>query len=392
MDGPLVLDMPTLVFARIISVLVFAIGVPIMTLRKDRPETAIFCWSLLMALCSWVTVIGAVLTSNIYIAALYTGCISATVALQWAAIVSLAGRRIHPIWFAGPPIGVMVSVLAFQLNSAEAALLSCCVLSLQLGVASAFVMVCGRRVVRSSTAVLMALGYAISFCSAISRPLEFFIFGQVSIYALSGDPTNTLPFLSSYVGTTLIILSWLAALKDRAEARLAELAFRDELTGLANRRALHEQGRRTWAQARLQGFAFTMVVIDLDHFKQVNDQWGHEEGDRVLSVFGKALSTAQPPPALAARMGGEEFALIYTGADARAAHDFVEAFRDDLVAQLQLPDGRPMRFSAGIAQAGMSDDSISALYRRADAALYQAKACGRDCAIIDRGIESSEAA
>ncbi len=382
MDAALVLDMPTLVLARIVSIVVFAIGVPIMTLRKDRPETAVFCWSLVMAICSWVTVIASVSTRNLGVIALYSGCISATVSLQWAAVVILTGRKVHVAWFIVPPLGVMMAIIGLQMPPAEAAILSCVVLSLQLAAASAFVMICGRRVVRPSTAVLMALGYAFSFCSAVSRPVEVLLTGQVNIYALSGDPGNTLPFFGSYIGTTLIILSWLAALKDRAEARLALLAFRDELTGLANRRYLHEQGRKLWTQSRFQGTAFTLVALDLDYFKMVNDRWGHEEGDRVLAAFGETVLAASPAPAIAARMGGEEFCLIYAGADARAVHDFVELLRDEFAQRLQLPDGSAVRFSAGVAQSGEGDDGIQSVYRRADNALYQAKASGRDCAII----------
>ena len=81
-------------------------------------------------------------------------------------------------------------------------------------------------------------------------------------------------------------------------------------------------------------------------------------------------------------MGGEEFCLIYAGADARAVHDFVELLRDDFAQRLQLPDGSAVRFSAGVAQSGEGDDGIQSVYRRADNALYQAKASGRDCAII----------
>lgn len=382
MDAALTLDMTTLVLARIVSIVVFAIGVPIMTLRKDRPETAIFCWSLVAAILSWVTVIAAVATHNVFVVALYAGCISATVSLQWAAVVAMTGRKVHSAWFLVPPIGVTVVTVGLQLPPEAAAILSCIVLSMQLAAASVFVMICGRRVVRPSTAVLMALGYAFSFCSAISRPLEVFLMGDVNLYALSGDPANTLPFFGSYIGTTLIILSWLAALKDRAEARLAQLAFCDELTGLSNRRSLHEEGRKLWTQSRWQGSAFTVVVLDLDYFKQVNDRWGHDEGDRVLAAFGATVMAAQPVPAIAARMGGEEFCLIYSGVDASTAHGFVERLRDAFADTLRLPDGSPVRFSAGVAQSDPTDDSITSVYRRADNALYQAKAGGRDCAVI----------
>ncbi|WP_086469200.1 GGDEF domain-containing protein [Devosia lucknowensis] len=374
--------MPTLVLARVVSIVVFAIGIPIMTLRKDRPETAIFCWSLVMAILSWVSIIAAVATENLYIVAIYAGCISGTVSLQWAAVVVMTGRKVHSAWFVVPPVGVALGIVVLQMPATDASILSCVVLGLQLGAASTFIMLYGRLAVRRSTAVLMALGYTFSFFSAISRPIELLFFGSFSLYATSGDPANSAAFLGSYIGTTLIILSWLAALKDRAEARLAALAFRDELTGLANRRYLHEQGRKLWTQSRWQGTALTIVALDLDYFKRINDRWGHEEGDRVLAAFGAATAAATPAPTVAARMGGEEFCLIYVGVDAKSVHGFIERLRDDFAQALRLPDGEPVRFSAGVAQAGPEDDGLNNLYRRADNALYQAKASGRDCAVI----------
>lgn len=382
MDAAFSLDLPTLVLARVVSIVVFAIAVPIMTLRKGRPETAVFCWSLAMAIVTWVALIAAVGTDNMLITAIFAGCITSTVSLQWAAIVVLSGQRLHPAWFVAPPVVASVSVLAFDLDAGGATLLGGIVLSIQLAAAMTFVAVYSTRVVRKSTAVLMAMGYGISFCSAVVRPFEQLVLGRGMHEPLSSGFENTLPFIGSYVGTTLIILSWLAALKDRAEASLADMAFRDELTGLANRRAMLEQGRKLWTKSRWEGTSFTLVVIDLDNFKRINDQWGHDVGDKVLAAFGAVSRTSAPPPAIAARMGGEEFCLIYVGVDARTAHDFSERLREAFAEHMSLPDGTPVRFSAGIAQSGPSDNGVSSLYRRADDALYQAKASGRDCAII----------
>ncbi|QQR40883.1 GGDEF domain-containing protein [Devosia rhizoryzae] len=382
MDAAYTLDMPTLVVARIASVVVFAVAVPIMTMRRNRPETVLFCWSLVMAICSWGAILAAVGTRNILLTALYTGCISGVVSLQWAAVVTLTGRKLHLAWFALPPALVVVAVLGLRLNSENAAHFNAIVLSLQLAAAAVFVLRNASKVVRYSTAFLMASGYAISFCSAIARPIEAILMPGVRFSPLSGEMVNSIPFIASYVGTTIIILSWLAALKDRAESTLADLAFRDELTQLSNRRALREQGRKLWTSSRWQGTAFTLVALDLDHFKQVNDLFGHDEGDRVLATFGEAIRAAQPTPRIAARMGGEEFCLIYIGVDARTAHDFVEALRDSFGEKLRLPNGLPVRFSAGIAQSSPADESINSVFRRADDALYNAKASGRDCTII----------
>lgn len=387
LDGGFQPDMPTLVVARVISVLVFAIGVTVMTLRSDRRETVLFCWSLLASILTWIALIGMVATGGQVFLVAYVGLISAMVSLQWASIAVMCGRHVHRIWFVTPSVGAMLSVVAFGLNSSDATALSSGILSVQLALASIFIICHGASVVLVRTAILMASGYALSFLSAFSHVVGKFAWPELMSNPLSGGAATSLPFVASYLGTILITLSWLAALKDRAEAGLAELAFKDELTGLANRRRFHQRARLLWVRAAREATALSLVLIDIDHFKHVNDQWGHGEGDRVLQSIGSAIGGILPEGSLAARMGGEEFCLLLPGMDARAAHLMSEKLREVLGDRLRLPDGAPVRFSAGIAQVGLKDESVDGLYRRADTALYEAKASGRDCAIISAPLD-----
>ena len=382
MGAVFALDMTTLVVGRIISILILAVGVTILTLRRDRYESVLFCCSLLMAIFSWITIIAAVATKNHLVTAVYVGCVSTTVSLQWAAMVVLSGRKVHRAWFVVPPLVAMLSVLIFRLDGNGAGLVSAAVLSVQLAAASVFIVYHGAPVVRMGTSILMSIGYAVSFCSAFSRLAGVYLWPEVLANPLAPVPAVTLPFLASYVGTMLITLSWVAALKDRAEAALADLAFLDELTGLSNRRRLRNEGRVLWERSRKQGTAFSMLTLDIDHFKQINDRFGHDEGDRVLATLGEVILRIRPAADVSARMGGEEFCLVFVGLDARSAHEFAEKLREEFARHLRLSDGTPVRFSAGVAQSGPADDSIDAVYRRADNALYQAKASGRDCTVI----------
>lgn len=155
-------------------------------------------------------------------------------------------------------------------------------------------------------------------------------------------------------------------------ARLGRLASEDALTGLANRR----HADRVLAETLRAGPA-TLALIDIDHFKAINDRHGHALGDRVLQAFAQALRASTPGALLRARVGGEEFLLLWSGAAAGVAQAELLQLRQALRDQTweDCADGLEVRFSAGLAQAAGDAD---AAYRRADQALYRAKRLGRD--------------
>ncbi|MEX0657993.1 MAG: GGDEF domain-containing protein [Egibacteraceae bacterium] len=147
--------------------------------------------------------------------------------------------------------------------------------------------------------------------------------------------------------------------------RLVEEAEIDPLTGLATRRVM---GR---ALGRLRGDDL-VIMLDLDRFKQLNDSFGHEQGDRVLRGFGRAIRACVRARDLAGRYGGEEFVVILTGSDGSAG---AEAFLSRLRTAWEADRPHPVTFSAGIA--GVGSDPSQAL-PAADAAMYEAKRSGRD--------------
>lgn len=167
----------------------------------------------------------------------------------------------------------------------------------------------------------------------------------------------------------------------RASARNAELmeqlgrqAREDSLTGLANRR---EADRRL--AELLHAGQPTLVLIDIDHFKQINDTLGHAVGDLALQTMAAALRELRPAPALCARVGGEEFLLAFDTLGAERILELLQALRLRLLGPEQPagPGVPPLRFSAGLATM-RAGESAEAAYRRADGALYAAKAAGRD--------------
>jgi diguanylate cyclase (GGDEF)-like protein len=156
----------------------------------------------------------------------------------------------------------------------------------------------------------------------------------------------------------------------------------DPLTGLSNRRYLVEQAPRMWRQARRDGTRVAAMVLDLDHFKRLNDAHGHAAGDAVLRAVAQSLAATVRPTDVLARTGGEELVVLGLVGDPDEAHRLAERLRQ-AVARTRTDDGHAVTASIGIALTRPVDgegasDALWRLVDRADAAMYEAKEQGRD--------------
>jgi len=180
----------------------------------------------------------------------------------------------------------------------------------------------------------------------------------------------------------LLPLTWALASRlerlvaERARAEMfADVATRDPLTGIANRRLLDDELERIIAQARRYGLPLSVVLMDLDRFKAVNDEHGHDTGDRALVETVERVEASVRDADLLGRWGGEEFLLLAPQTDREAACALAERCRA-AIGQDPMEVGE-VTASFGVATLGAADDARD-LFRRADLALYAAKQEGRD--------------
>jgi diguanylate cyclase (GGDEF)-like protein len=186
------------------------------------------------------------------------------------------------------------------------------------------------------------------------------------------------------VGTLVVAVAFVSLLKDRLDrlvARLADAAREDPVTGLRNRRGFDEIFDLEVERARRTGRSLSLVLGDLDHFKQVNDRFGHPRGDDVLRRTAEILSSTNRRIDLPARVGGEEFAVLMPDADERGAHVAAERMRR-AIREGFADDPLPLTISFGIASFPPHGDNTDDLMESADQALYTAKEIGRDCSVI----------
>lgn len=164
--------------------------------------------------------------------------------------------------------------------------------------------------------------------------------------------------------------------RKRVERHLELLAATDPLTGASNRRRFDEAVRTEVARSRRYGTPLSLIMLDIDHFKRINDSLGHPVGDQVLAEFARLISGNVRDTDLFARLGGEEFAVLAANCDMGCARQFAEKLRRQVEAH-EFPEGSRLTCSFGVA-GYRNDDDRDTLIKRADEALYFAKGEGRN--------------
>lgn len=204
----------------------------------------------------------------------------------------------------------------------------------------------------------------------------------VTLISLPPEAGNIDRWLDVMVTTVVVaaVVDALARRNDQLFDRINAEARIDQLTGLPNRRGFEERVEIELARARRNDAPVAAISFDIDHFKLVNDEWGHDAGDRVLARLGDVFRTHTRGTDVVARMGGEEFVAVLPDTDGERARRYAERVRGAFADGGGSP--RPT-LSAGVAVAVAPAD-VKPLVQAADSALYRAKRDGRDRTVVDQ--------
>ena len=190
-----------------------------------------------------------------------------------------------------------------------------------------------------------------------------------------GDDYIQKPFLVEEFNSRIFHV---AAIQKRVEA-LHRIAARDYLTDIYNRRYFFEAGPRLVDQANRRGVPMSIAILDIDHFKRLNDTYGHEVGDVVLKAISRRLKAQLAGRHLLARLGGEEFGIIFQGMDLAASVDYCGRLREDLSASPIDADGEPLTITVSVGLAAIAGkETFDNYLNAADQFLYMAKHAGRN--------------
>jgi diguanylate cyclase (GGDEF)-like protein len=234
------------------------------------------------------------------------------------------------------------------------------------------------------------------------RTARFFVLGSIAsllsmtLTALTVLGLVSYDFFDLYVGEIGIVIDTVLfslALVDHIklldlQRKDAESRSRtDTLTGVANRRHFEETSKNEFARARREERPLSVVLFDIDRFKEINDTRGHSAGDAVIGAVARMARKTARQTDFVARLGGDEFVILLIGAPAAAAAHFSDRLRENIAAEAVVHAGRALRCTAsfGVSELASSDRGFDSVLARADQALYSAKQAGRDRVMVESG-------
>jgi diguanylate cyclase (GGDEF)-like protein len=341
-----------------------------------RSETHLLIWSIGLAL----LVAGVVLFSAVvdrynagFLFASFLLLIAGFGLVHAGCTKFCTGRTNWTVAIASAAIGILLTSLAFALGYSG---IGTIVGNIAIG---ALLLLSGRHywLAREESPLLMTMNAAFYVVTAASFIACGYALAQQGQIVLTARPANWAEEINSImviVGLTGIGTLSLTLNQIRIANSHKSDAMRDALTGLLNRRALFD-GRMDIAPV-----GTAAVMMDLDYFKTINDRFGHDSGDRILMAFAELIHANIRSNDLAARMGGEEFCIIMPDSSPKASAAVADRIRSQIEATVVQTANGPIRatVSAGIAIRSAEPETLQSLLNRADAALYEAKASGRN--------------
>lgn len=294
--------------------------------------------------------------------------------LRWPVVLAITvGSFVVPAYFAvvQPDKAARLAVSGAYLG----ALCWACALALVRGLQGS-----SRSVMGASVGGFAALGLVLMLRAAYLGGSIGVAVDEQTIEWVAG-----VSILAAAVGQVMVAFGLIMLVAHRHAERLNQLRLQDGLTGVLNRAGLAQLGQRVLARARQARRSVSLVMVDADFFKLVNDTHGHPAGDRVLRHLAAVLTQQVRPGDLVIRYGGEEFVLLLDGSDLEAASAVAQRLRS-LIEAAQVPvDGGDIRYrvSIGVTSSDKGGYGLEDLLARADAALYRAKQEGRNRVCID---------
>ncbi|MET0334520.1 MAG: GGDEF domain-containing protein [Rhizobacter sp.] len=368
-------DIQTILLVLLANVLATAVALPLLMGWRVSTAARLFQVGMVAHGAGWAVFLIAPRIHDRGLTAMALGLIALSFALLWSALQSWLGPRPgrHVVWAL---VVVMPLVYAWTYPSYPLRVgWSNALLALQMMLICVAVTRPAPQASRRWRGLVFTCFAALAIVTLWRGALGAFFTEAYPAYR-STHPVNVAAMVLNHVALALSTLGLLAAWREEAERELRRQAQTDGLTGLLNRQAFLERAQAALAHSSRYDEPLALLMLDVDHFKRINDTQGHAAGDLALQALAKGLRACTRGGDLICRYGGEEFCVLLSRAEVVDAMRFDERLRSCLAEHARQAGADPLDYSAGVALR-QPDDTMDDLLARADTALYQAKADGR---------------
>jgi diguanylate cyclase (GGDEF)-like protein len=375
------LDAPTLILGLVLDDLVLAAALWLAIPRRSPSGVGLWCASLCAQALAFALVgvragAGAPMVASIVVVNVATAL---SLTLQLASLSSFYRHPFARPWHLAGALGCALVSLVLAAHPA----LRIGAFGVAFAAAMVVIGLCARRWQGAEPGRgnrLVAYG---SFAAAAVlglRSVAFAIWPE-RVGALRIGLVPILSGFAAHAVTLATSLGFLLMHRERQERESEQLAMTDALTGVYNRRTLFDLGEKELLRARRTGAALSLVILDVDHFKRINDKYGHLGGDTVLLRFVEVVRGCLRQSDVLTRYGGEEFCILLPGVGRAGARVVGERIRSTIEASTFFVGAVPLRVTSSVGVADLPTDAkatLSSLVARADQALYVAKRDGRN--------------
>ena len=371
------LDALSLMTVAMVNLVTISLALPLIMGRSLTPAARAAQRALLLLTAGWTAlVVSEYLVSSYVLSVLAMAGLSASLVLLHRALSGWLGprrgARTLQLLAVAMPLGYAFSFSHYALRVGWSNFL----LAAMLVLLARATLVARRHAGRHWRLLLLAC-FAIMAALTAARGVLGAFFTAAYPTFLSPNPVNIAAAVAVNMAVVLGTVALLVAWRDEADDRLRAMANTDSLTGLPNRRGFMERAEALFANAQRYRQPLAVLMLDLDHFKRINDSYGHDRGDDALRLFAQMLRETRRTGDLAGRLGGEEFCVVLPSSQRHTASGFDQRLRARLQQRSEDELGFTLSYSAGVAAMTDGDATLAGLLARADAALYEAKHGGR---------------
>lgn len=301
--------------------------------------------------------------------------LSVSYSLFLSAITQFQQRRVAPALLWAPPLAIAFA-FSFLMSDISARIIVGGSIYVTQIVVVLFTLLRRESAVAGRGKHLMASGLFIMIATLLMRIVTTFIAPDSISNIMRETPVQSLTFMATFITLILVSNGFVLMTKERADERIRLMAMKDRLTGIWNRIRLEEAAHQEMARLERYGHPVSLIMADLDHFKEINDRFGHATGDLILKEFCTVTQGCIRSTDLLGRWGGEEFLVLLPNSSFSSTAQLAERIRATLE-QHVFAGGHRITASFGFAVC-QSTDSWDSWLDRADKALYRAKAGGRN--------------